>query len=163
MRKLKIGGIAVALLLTVVVVWTAHGRHVQRQIDAGIVADIHDLVEQRLAGLKADDPIIRRYGAFKRWERGDWTRPHYLWMLVSRLDTTGIAHFEQADADVSVHITNGPKAVDFRIFPTDDWLEEQPDKRRLVVSGRKLYSEHDSGRGICQIDAWACHPDFVPD
>jgi hypothetical protein len=164
MRKLKRVSLVVAVVTSAVfIIWIFRSRTIQRGTDARVVADIHDLIEQRLSDLKADDPISRRYGAFKRWERrGSWKSAR-LWTLISRLDTAGIAHFEGVDADVSVHITNGPKAVNFRLYPPDDWLQEQSDQHGFVVSGRKLYVEYDGGRGQCEIEVWACHPDFDPD
>ena len=116
---------------------------VQKKADARVVAEIHELMELELAILKAEDPILRHYGSFQGWERGDWSRPHHLGMLVSRLETSGIAHFQRADVKADIIITTGPKAILLRNSPTDD----QDGNAWSQFWGR----------------VWASHPEFDPD
>lgn len=163
MQKLRVAGLVAAILMTSYGIWAIRSQRIQEQEDAQVVADIHNLVERHFAALEAGDPIISRYGAFKSWERGGWSRPHYLGMLIPHLRTDGIAHFERADEDIHVSITTGPKGLDVQMHPTDEWLGERPDRRRLSESGRQVYFESENGRHQCGINASARHPDFVPD
>jgi len=114
-RNLKVAAIGIVVIGVGFVIWDYRNRIVQRNEDAQVVADIHELMEQQLTNLTPDDSIIFRYGAFKKWERGDWSRRSpegqgSEW-LSSRLETSGNAMFEKGSVAVKIRITDGPKAI----------------------------------------------------
>jgi hypothetical protein len=162
MGKLTLAAVLAFAALAVAVALNSRNRMSQAETDAHVVADTNRLVEQYLASLESDDPVILRYGSFKSWDRGDWSRANYAFRLVSRLDVQAVAHFERADADVAIAITTGPRRVTLTMTPSDAWISEQPERHFEVVS-REMFASTPDGRTRCSLQAAATHPDFVAD
>jgi len=116
-RILTAGGLVILCMVVGYAAWELRSHLVRKNADVKVVADIHELMEQRLAGLKADDPTIQHFGAFKEWQRGGWSRlsptRRGAESLASRLETSGTARFEKEAVEVRLTITNGPKGIAF--------------------------------------------------
>ena len=69
------------------------------------------------------DPIYDRYGAFQRLSAVSYKRADHGYRLVERVDFSAVAHFANADAAVSLGVSNGPAVAITRLeeMPTEQW------------------------------------------
>jgi len=90
--------------------------------------------------LPDDDPIIRRYGKFKRLRvQSDETRVNNAWILVERLGFGVMLEFEKANAHLGLGITRGPEPAITRLTKT-------PGKWRDLKSGGRMAFDMFDGR-----------------
>ena len=112
--------------------------------DQRIVSEVERTLTSTLRSLDQTHPISQRFGAFIKLTDVHWNRPGYAWQLVERLDLSATAHFEKAQASISLGIDRGEALV---IMPLEmtPWIEASTGKTRWTISG------------------WAKHPEFVYD
>lgn len=158
-----------SLVLGLIVVLTGarflHRQHI-RGVDERIVSEVEYALISRLRGLSEDDDITQRYGRFIRLDNVNWDRPRYAWQLIVRLDWSATAHFEKAQARITLGIDRGETLAIERLemHPSEEWRREHPElDGELVLIDGELWMMNEQGKVRCSIDGWARHPDFLYD
>ena len=125
------------------------------------------LVTSKLRGLAEDDDITHRYGRFIKLTDVSWNRPSYMWQLVVRLDWSATAHFDKAQARITLGIDQGETLAIQRLemHPSEELLRrERPEiAGELVLIDGELWcvDEKHTSKGRCTIEGRARHPDFL--
>jgi len=98
----------------------------------------------------------------------NWNRPSYAWQLVVRLDWSATAHFEKAQARITLGIDQGETLAIQRLemHASEELRREHPEiagELVLIDGGLWCVGEKYNSKGRCTIDGWATHPDFLYD
>ena len=121
-----------SLVLGLIVVLTGarflHRQHIRR-VDERIVIEVEDALISKLRSLSEDDEITQRYGKFIELTNVSWDRPRYAWQLIVRLDWSATAHFEKAQARITLGIDRGETLAIERLEmrPSEEWRREHPE------------------------------------
>ena len=142
-----------------------HRQHI-RKVDERIVIEVEDALTSKLRSLPEDDEITQRYGKFIELTNVSWNRPSYAWQLIVRLDWSATAHFEKAQARITLGIDRGETLAIERLemCPSEEWRREHPELAgELVLIDGELWIVNEQSKMRCTVDGWARHPDFLYD
>jgi hypothetical protein len=118
-------------------------------INERIGKELKPLIEAELRSMGAEGFVRRHCGGFQSLDRVHVTRGRSL-EGASRNELYGVAHFENADLNLSVDISfadtpEGQASVELRSWPDENWLKDRPDPNVRIVN-RVLEVSADFGR-----------------
>lgn len=133
------------LICLLIVLWrnsNAKARQALDAIDSAMAAEVEQYISTTLSNKGADDPLIKRFGAFQRFEGTGFKRSSGWMDIPEDVGFSRTAVFARGKVPISISIhTTGPLNMNLFVYPSDQWLADNP--RAIEVSSDPAwFAEH---------------------